>query len=160
FPGLCGGSVTIRNGEVGEPMGRNARLMVGSGRDAANELLAVFDVPVVVGGVLVFLHDMPAEKARIEVSGAGLIGRAEVGPAERARRASDSGAGIPLALPDGKNRARGILEDGHATGITNVEGGRQDRAAKIGSASGAGFGAFHRNIEIPVRRHAALKLIG
>src|SRR5262245_56714324 len=74
--------------------------------------------------------------------------------------ARDSGARISIGLPDSKNRARGILKDGRASGVANVECGHQNSAAQIGSASGAGVGAFYGDVQIPVRRHAALKLIG
>ncbi len=102
---------------------------------------------------------MPAEKCRIELSGAGLIGRAEVGPAEGAVRAGNSGAGISLGLPEGEHGAGGVLQDGHASGIENVKGRSQNCAAKFFGAGGRGVGVLHGDVEIPVRGHALVKLV-
>jgi hypothetical protein len=42
----------------------------------------------------------------------------------------------------------------------DVEGGSQNCASEFGGASGGGVGALNGNVEIPVRRHAVLKLFG
>src|ERR1700739_2534895 len=100
----------------------NTGLAVGGGWNSADKLFAILDVPVIVRRVLVFLHDLPAEKCGVELSGAGLIGRAEVAPAEGAGRAGNSSAGISLGLPEGEHGAGGVLQHGHASGIHDVEG--------------------------------------
>ncbi len=50
LPGFGGRGVAIGNGEVGEPMSRGCRLAVRGGRNAADKLFTVLNVPVVVGG--------------------------------------------------------------------------------------------------------------
>src|SRR6266853_2571821 len=99
FLGLGGGRVAIGNGEVREPMRRNASLVMRGRRDATDEVLAVFDVPVIVGGVFIFLYYLPAKEVGIELTRAGLVGRIQVGPAKRPLRASDSGSRILVGLP-------------------------------------------------------------
>jgi hypothetical protein len=158
--GFGGYGITIRDGEVGEPMSRGSRLAVRGGRNAADKLFTVLNVPIVVCGVFVFLHDAPAEKCGVEVSGAGLVGRAEVGPAEGAVRAGNSGARISLGLPEREHGAGGVLQDGHASGIHDVEGRSQNCASEFGGAGGGGVGVLNGDVEIPVRRHTVLKLVG
>src|SRR5882762_1754838 len=109
FFGLGGGRVAIGNGEVREPMSGNAWLVMRGRRDTADELFAVFDVPVIVGGVFVFLYDLPTKKVGIELPGAGLVGRTQVGPAKRPMRAGDSGSRILVGLPERENGAGGVL---------------------------------------------------
>ena len=79
--GFFGRSVTIGNGKVGQPVRRNTRLILGSGRNATDEVLAVLDVPITVRGVFVFFHHAPTKQVGIELAGPRLIRRAQIGPA-------------------------------------------------------------------------------
>jgi hypothetical protein len=72
----------------------------------------------------------------------------------------DSGSEILVRLPQTEGSPRGILHNGHATGIENIKGRRQNCAAEFGGASGSGVGAFDGDIQIPVRRNAAGELVG
>jgi hypothetical protein len=155
-----GSDVAIGNGEVREPVRGSAGLAVGSRRDSADELLAILDVPVIVSGVFVLLHDVPAKEVGIELTGARLIGRAQVRPAESAVRSGDACAGIFVGLPQGEYRAGGILQDGHATGIENIRGRSQNLAAKLFGAGGSGVGAFDGDVQIPVWRNAVGEFVG
>src|SRR5882724_7476464 len=64
-----------------------------------------------------------------------------------------------VGLPEGESRASGVLQDGHAAGIENVEGRGQNRAAKLRGAGGGSVSAFDRDIQIPVGRNAARELV-
>src|SRR5215472_17175463 len=104
-----GRGVAIGNGKVWQPMSGSTSLVVGSGGNAANELLAVLDVPVIVGGIFVFLHHLPAKQIGIELSRARLIGSRQVGPAQCPVGGRDSGSEMVDGLPERKSRASGVL---------------------------------------------------
>src|SRR5258707_6868974 len=140
----------MEKGEVREPMGGNAGLMMRGRGDTADELFTVFDVPVVVSGVFVFLHNLPAEEVGIELAGASLVGRIQVSPAKRPVRAHDPGSRVVVGLPNREDGAGGILQNGHAAGIENVERRGQDRAAQFLGAGRGGVSALHSDVKVPV----------
>src|SRR6266581_2843383 len=152
--GHRGGGITIGNGEIGRPMGRNSRLAMRGGRNAPDEFLAILDMPVVVGGVLVFFHHLPAEQIGIKLTGPRLVRCTQVSPAERAVHARDSSSHMFVGLPDGESRPCGILEACHAAGIENVERASQHLAAELAGTVGGGVGALYADVEIPMRRNA------
>src|SRR5262249_413572 len=145
---------------VCKPMGGSAGPKIRGGRNAPDELLAVLDVPVVVSWVFVLPQDLPAEKTRVELAGASLVGRVEIAPAERAGGSRDAGAGIYGCLPDGKCSSGGVLNDGHAAGISDVKRSSEDLAAELGRTRGRGVCVLHGDVHAPVRPNAVLKLFG
>src|SRR5712692_186426 len=152
--GLGGGGVTIGNSEIGRPMGRNSRLVIGARRNAPDEFLAVLDMPVVVSGVLLFLNYRTAEEFGIKLPDACLVRCTQDRTAESAVHARDSSSHMFLGLPDGENRPCGVLEIRHATGIENVECGGQHLAAELAGSVGVVVGALDGDVKVPMRRNA------
>jgi hypothetical protein len=155
-----GSGVAIGNGEIRQPVGGSPGPVVRRRRNAADELLAVLDVPVIVSGVFGFLHDLPAKEVRIELSGARLVWRTQVRPAERAMRRGDAYARVFLGLPEAESGTGGILHDGHAAGIENVEGRSKYSAAKLPGAGSGEVRAFDRDVELPMGRNTVGELFG
>src|SRR5215468_2835005 len=158
--GLASRHVAVGDVEVWQPIGGSAGAVVRSGRNAADVLLAVLDVPVVVCRLFVFLLYLPSEKIGIKLAGASLVRRVEVAPAERAVLARDANAGIPVRLPNRKGGAVGILHDGRPAGVSHIEGCRENRTAHFGGPRGRSVRTSHRDVEAPVGRHAVLQLFG
>src|SRR5215470_1307898 len=138
-------------------MGRT-RAKVHNGRDAADELFAVFDVPVVVSRVFVFLHYLPAEKSGIKRSDVIAVGGVEIGPAQSAVRASYAGARIDVRLPIGESGSAGVPQNGHASGIAHVKGRSENGTAEFSGACGRGVRILYGDVKTPVGRYAVLKL--
>src|SRR5713101_3905163 len=151
---LGGGGITIGNSEIGRPMGRNSRLVIGARRNAPDEFLAILYMPVVVSGVLVFLHHLPAEQIGIKLAGPRLVRRTQVSPAERAVHARDSSSHMFVGLPDGETRPCGVLEICHAAGIENVERRGQHLAAELACTVSGVIGALDADVQVPMRRNA------
>src|SRR5207248_9772961 len=103
---------------------------------------------------------LPAKEIGIKLSRAGLIGRVQVRPAERAVRSGDACAGVLVGLPETEDRSGGILHNGHATGIENVKGRSQDGATKFGGAGSGCVRAIDGYVELPVGRNAVGALFG
>src|SRR5713226_3433144 len=151
---LGGGGITIGNSEIGRPMGRNSRLVIGARRNAPDEFLAILDMPVIVSGVFVFLHHFPAEEFGIKLAGACLVRCTQVSPAECAVHARDSSSHVFVGLPDGENRSCRVLEIRHAAGIENVKRRSQHLAAELAGSVGGVVGALNGDVKVPMRRNA------
>src|SRR5713226_2757314 len=152
--GLGGGGVTIGNSEIRQPMRRDSRLAMRGGRNAPDEFLAILYMPVIVSGVFVFLHHLPAEEFGIKLARPRLVRCAQVSPAECAVHARDSSSHMFVGLPDGENRPCRVLEICHAAGIENVERRGQHLAAELAGSVGGVIGALDADVQVPMRRNA------
>src|SRR5437588_671199 len=140
-------------------MSRSTRLPICGRRNAPDELLAILDVPVVVSGVFVFFHYLPAKEVRIELPCTRLIRRVQVCPAQRPVQTCDSGSHVLLRLPKRELRAGGILQVGHPASIENIKRRRQNLATEPRGLGGSRVGAFDGDVKIPVRRNATRGLL-
>src|SRR5205807_6281163 len=131
---LSGRGLDIGNLNVDEPVRRSLRIAVLCRRNSANEIIAILYMKIAGRIVLAFFY-RPAEEAGIELGAAFRIRRAQVGPAECIVFTGYGHAYVPLGLPYGKDSARGIAQDGHASGIKNVKGRGQHSSSQPG-----GFG--------------------
>src|SRR5881394_1700468 len=66
---------------------------------------------------------------------------------------------MAFGLPNRKHRSGGVLDDGHAANIENVEWSHQHLAAKRGCPLRSFVGALNGNVEHPVWRHACRLLL-
>src|ERR1022692_3429521 len=85
-------------------------------------LFAVLDMQV-AGFIFWVGKYLPSKKAGVKIGGTFWIGRAQIGPAERAVDLGNSDSGVLVGLPGAENGAGGILNNGHAARVHNVEGG-------------------------------------
>ena len=83
---------------------------------------------------------LPSEKACVEAGSQLWVGSAQVSPAERAMDVGDPDSGVPVRLPDAEFRARGVLDDGHATGIHDVKSWRENLASELRGFGGGRIG--------------------
>ena len=95
-----------------------------------------------------------------ELGGGRWIAGQELGPAERAVLGADLRADALPRLPERHHGAGRVLDGRHAAGVEHVERFGQHRAAVLDGAHRAGIGIVHRQIDVPVRRNAHLRLLG
>src|SRR5882762_2559518 len=86
------------------------------------------------------------------------IGSAEISPAKSVV-AGDANARMAFGLPKRKDRAGGVLENGHPAEVHYVECGCMHWAASLSGFSHRLIGIFNCNIKHPVRRHALCALV-
>src|ERR1035441_3195755 len=152
--GFISDGIAIRSIEIRQPMRRRPKLTMRRRRNASYKMLAVLDVQIVMLGILVVAHDLPAEKVAVELAGALRVGRAQIGPAKRAINVRNAGALVLFWLPHAEHRSREILQHCHAAGSEDIEGVLKHRAAKVSSPFGRIIGAADHDVQHPVRRPA------
>ena len=140
-------------------MRRHSRLTVGCGGNASDEMLAVLDVQV-SGRIFCVGGDLPSKKASIKIGSALCVGRAQIGPAERARDLRDSDSGALVCLPGAKYRAGRILDDRHPPGVHYVESWGQHFTAELLRFRGGCVCVFYQDVNQPVGRHTLRTLLG
>src|SRR3977135_3727958 len=123
-------------------MWRHARLTMRGWGNASDEVLSILDVKI-SGFVLLVGHDLPSEKAGIELAGALCIRRAQIGPAKCAGDMCDSNAGILRGLPHAEMRTGRILDHGHASQIHHVEGRRDHGTTELFGLGSGLISAIH-----------------
>ena len=152
---LAGGAVHLADREVGQPVRRYVTPFRRDGHHAADGL----DAPLELGVVATARLEPPAEQLRVEPPRLLGIGRGQLAPAHRPRLVHHARSPVPAALPRADDRARGILDDRHPSGVHHLEGLGQDRAPEPPGAGGRLVGAGHRDVDVPVRQHAPRRFL-
>src|SRR6202521_5937292 len=132
---------------------------MGPGRNASDKMLAVLDMQI-AGRIFWVRDQLPSEKAGVKVGGTFWVGRAQIGPAERAGDLGDSDSGALVGLPDAENRAGGILDDRHAASVHDVKSWGKNLAAELLRLGDGCVNVFHCDVDHPVRRNAHRTLVG
>src|SRR6185369_5573454 len=151
--------IAVINGEIYEPVWRNRSHFGSDLVHTAGSTIAVIEQRVLHWPKVLRVSG-PAQQVRIKLSSAVCIVGAELIPAERIRHVVNCCARGVLSLPDRKNGARRILDDGHPSRGEHVE-----RTIDYGRAFSFGFlyrfvCIHYRYIAQPVRGDALCDHVG